>query len=182
MTSIPSVGEPFENIVIDVVGPMTRSKQGNEYLLTVMDRVTRYPEAFPVRNTKAKTVVYCLLNFFSKFGLPKVIQSDNGSNFVSKYFKEKMIELNIEHVTSTPYHPESQGVIERFHQTLKSSLSKLCEGNDNLWEDKLPFVLMALHQAPSETTGFSPFELVFGYSVRGPLELFKEKNHRRGRR
>ena len=86
-----------------------------------------------------------------------------------------MVELNIEHVTSTPYHPESQGVVEGFHQTLKSSLRKVCEGNESLWEDRLPFVLMALRQAPSEITGFSSFELVFGNSVIGPLELFKER-------
>ncbi|XP_068221744.1 uncharacterized protein [Palaemon carinicauda] len=175
LCNIPSVGEPFENVVIDIVGPLPRSKGGNIYLLTIIDRLTRYPEAIPVRSCNAKTVVKRLLNYFSKFGLPRVIQSDNGSNFVSKYFRDKMKELGINLVTSTPYHPESQGIVERFHQTLKSCLRKLCNNFEHDWEEKLPFVLLALRLTPNDTTGFSPFDLLFGHTAKGPLEILKCK-------
>ena len=71
-------------------------------------------------------VVDALVNFFSKFGMPSTIQTDWGTNFTSKYFQEKMKEIGISHVTSAPYHPQSQGVVERFHQTLKTMIKKYC--------------------------------------------------------
>ena len=174
LINIPSVGEPFEEVVIDLVGPLPRSKRGNQYILSIMDRMSRYPEAVPIRNGRAQTVVNHLVQYFTHFGLPKRIQSDNGSNFTSKHFKEWVRTFGIEHKTSTPYHPESQGVVERFHQTLKSILRKLCNGNDKIWDDNLPFALFAIRAAPSETLGMSPFELVFGHWVRGPLEVIKD--------
>ena len=85
-----------------------------------------------------------------------------------------MKQLGINHVTSTPYHPESQGVVERFHQTMKSILHKLCGGQDNLWDEKLPFALFAIRSAPSETLGLTPFEMIFGHKVRGPLEVLRD--------
>ena len=111
---IPVVSEPFQEVIIDIVGPLPRTKSGNEYLLTIMDRMSRYPEAIPIRSIKSKKVVEELIKIFTKFDLPKIIQSDCGSNFTSKYFAEKMLELGIHHVTSTPYHPESQGQLEHF--------------------------------------------------------------------
>ena len=174
LINIPSVGEPFEEVVIDLVGPLPKSKRGNQYILSIMDRMSRYPEAVPIRNGKAQTVVNHLVQYFTHFGLPKRIQTDNGTNFTSKHFREWVTTFGIEHKTSTPYHPESQGVVERFHQTLKSILRKLCNGNDKVWDDNLPFALFAIRSAPSETLGMSPFELVFGHRVRGPLEVIKD--------
>ena len=138
---IPSVGEPFEEVVIDVVGPLPRTKSGKEYILTIIDRVSRYPEAIPLRSIRSTVVVETLLNFFTKFGLPRVVQSDCGTNFTSRYFKSKMEEFGIKHQTSVPYHPESQGVVERFHQTLKSMIKKYCCNKEREWDKDLPFLL-----------------------------------------
>ncbi|XP_064120762.1 uncharacterized protein LOC135225360 [Macrobrachium nipponense] len=170
----PVTGEPFEHIVIDIVGPLPRSKRGNCYIFSIIDRMSRFPEAIPIRNAKAKAVVQHLIACFTRFGLPKTLQSDNGSNFTGKFFKDQMRNFGIKHITSTPYHPESQGVIERFHQTLKHILRKLCSGEDNLWDVMLPYALFALRQAPSETLGLSPFDLVFGHKVRSPVEVLRE--------
>ena len=174
LINIPIVSEPFSEIVIDMVGPLPKSKRGNSFILTIMDRMSRYPEAIPVRNAKARNVVHHLIQYFTRFGLPKRIQSDRGSNFTGTYFKDQMKQLNINHVTSTPYHPESQGIVERFHQTLKSILRKMCDSNDRVWDDMLPFALFAIRSAPSETLGLSPFELIFGHRVRGPVEVLRE--------
>ncbi|XP_066946104.1 uncharacterized protein [Macrobrachium rosenbergii] len=106
---IPSVGEPFREVIIDVVGPLPRTRGGCEYLLTIVDRMSRYPEAIPLRSVKAEKVVEALVNFFTKFGIPKVLQSDCGTNFTSRIFRKKMSELGVKHITSSPYHPESQG-------------------------------------------------------------------------
>ena len=100
LINIPSVGKPFEEVVIDMVGPLPKSKRGNEYILTMIDRMSRYPEAIPVRNMKAKTVVDHLIQYFSRFGLPKKVKSDNGSNFTSKYFKACTFQRLMNHIIS----------------------------------------------------------------------------------
>ncbi|XP_066945203.1 uncharacterized protein [Macrobrachium rosenbergii] len=133
---IPAIGEPFAELVVDVVGPLPKTKTG--------------------------------------YGLPRVIQTDCGTNFTSKVFRGKCDELAIHHTTSVPYHPESQGVVERFHQTLKSILKKHCYEQGDEWDKALPFALFALHSHSNASTGVAPFELVFGHKVRGPLEIFGE--------
>ena len=123
---IPAIGQPFEHLIIDCVGPLPRSKSGHTYLLTVMCQVTRYPAAYPLRSITAKAVVGALTQFISVFGIPKVIQSDQGSNFTSHLFAQVLKQLHIKHNKSTAYHAQSQGAMERFHQTLKSLLRAYC--------------------------------------------------------
>ena len=123
---IPAFEEPFSRVIIDCVGPLPKTKSGNEFLLTIMCASTRFPEAIPLRNIKAKTIVRALIKFFTLVGLPKSIQSDQGSNFMSGLFQPVMSELNIEQYKSSAYHPESQGALERFHQTLKNMIMTYC--------------------------------------------------------
>ncbi|XP_066969216.1 uncharacterized protein [Macrobrachium rosenbergii] len=170
---IPSVGEPFKEVVIDVVGPLPRTRGGNEYLLTMVDRVTRFPEAIPLRSIRGEKVVEALFGFFTRFGIPKVLQSDCGTNFTSKFFKKKMVELGVSHVTSS-YHPESQDQVETFHQTLKSVFKKFCIETGNEWDKEVPYALFAIRSVPNESLGFSPFELVFAHCVHGPLDVVRE--------
>ncbi|XP_068233339.1 uncharacterized protein [Palaemon carinicauda] len=171
---IPSVGEPFREVIIDVVGPLPRTRGGHEYILTMVDRMSRFPEAVPLRSIRGEKIVEALVGFFTRFGIPKIIQSDCGTNFTSKYFKRKMNELGINHVTSSPYHPESQGQVERFHQTLKSILRKFCLETGCEWDKEIPYALFAIRSTPNETLGFSPFQLIFGHCVRGPLDVVRE--------
>lgn len=173
--SIPVVHEPFEKIIIDCVGPLPKTKKGNEYLLTVMDSATRYPEAFPLKNITAKSVLKPLLNMFTSKGIPKQIQSDQGTNFTSQTFKQVLTELGVEHVTSSAYHPQSQGCLERFHQTLKQVLRKYCLENCTGWDEGIDWLLFAYRESVQESLGVSPFELVYGRPLRGPLKILKEK-------
>ena len=167
------VSEPFSRVVIDCVGPLPRSKQGYEHLLTVMCSTTRYLEAFPLRNISTKSVVECLLKFFTTFGLPEVIQSDRGSNFTSHAFALAMRELGVKHITSSAYHPQSQGALERAHHGLKEMLRCYCQAEGKEWPSGLPFVLFAIRDSVHESLGYTPFELVFGHRVKGPLEIMK---------
>ena len=116
---VPVMGEPFEKVIIDCVGPLPRTKSGNQFLVTVMCSSTRFPEAILLRIT-APVVTKALLKFFTVFGLPREVQTDQGRHFKSRVFAQALKALGIRHVTSSPYHPESQGALERFHQTLKS--------------------------------------------------------------
>ena len=149
--TIPSVGKPFEEVITDIVGPLPRTKSGKEYVLTIMDKVSRYPEAIPLSSVRSLVIVDALLNFFTKFGLLKVLQSDCGTNFTSKLFKFKMEELEIQHQTSVHYRPESQGVVERFHQTLKSMIKKYGEQQDRNWDKELPYLVFAIRSDPNDS-------------------------------
>lgn len=171
---IPVVAEPFERVLLDCVGPLPKAKSGHQYLLTIMCAATRYPEAIPLRTLKTKTIVKALLKFFSTFGLPRIVQTDQGTNFMSKIFSQVLTELNIKHITSSPYHPESQGALERFHQTLKSMIRKFCFESGREWDEGLPFLLLAVRESPQESLRFSPADLVFGHTVRGPLRLLRD--------
>ena len=172
---IPAFDEPFSRIIIDCVGPLPKTKSGCQYLLTIMCASTRFPEAIPLRNIKTKTIVKALVKFFTLVGLPKSIQSDQGSNFMSGTFQQVMHELGIKQYKSSAYHPESQGALERFHQTLKNMIRSYCFDTEKDWDEGIHLLLFAVRESVQESLGFSPFELVFGHTVRGPLKLMKEK-------
>ena len=172
---IPAFEEPFSRVIIDCVGPLPKTKSGCEYLLTIMCASTRFPEAIPLRNIKAKTIVKALVKFFTFVGLPKSVQSDQGSNFMSGVFQQVMYELGITQYKSSAYHPQSQGALERFHETLKNMIRSYCFDTEKDWDEGIHLLLFAARESVQESLGFSPFELVFGHSVRGPLKLLKEK-------
>ena len=163
--------QPFEHLLIDCVGPLPKSKSGCVYLFTVLCQTTRYPAAFPLRNITTKAVLKALTQFMSVFGIPKIVQSDQGTNFTSKMFADVLGKLHVKHVQSTAYHPESQGAIERFHQTLKSLLRSYCTELGHDWEEGLPWLMLAAREVTQESIGFSPNDLVFGHTVRGPLAV-----------
>ena len=158
-----------------IVGPLPRTKSGNEHLLTIMCTSTRFPEAIPLRNIKTKSIVKALIKFFTFVGLPKSVQSDQGSDFMSGIFQQVMHELEIKQYRSSAYHPESQGALERFHQTLKNMVRSYCFDTEKDWDEGIHLLLFAVRESVLESLGFSPFELVFGHSVPGPLKLLKEK-------
>ena len=172
---IPVIEEPFAKIIIDCVGPLPKTRKGHQYLLTMMCASSKFPEAIPLRSIHSKNIMRELIKYFSWVGIPKVIQSDQGSNFTSKLFKDILRDLKVEQKLSSAYHPQSQGSVERFHQTLKNVLRMYCEDMGLDWDEALPLVLFALRDSVQESTGFSPFELVYGHEVNGPLRMLKER-------
>ena len=172
---IPVVEEPFSRVVLDCVGPLPRSKKGYQYLLTIMCMTTRYVEAIPLRNITTRSVVEAMVKFFTTFGLPREVQTDRGTNFMSGVFAQALKDLGVKHVVSSPYHPQSQGALERFHHTLKEMLRCYCDGEPRDWPGGVPFVLFAVRDSVQESLGFTPFELVFGHDVRGPMKVVKEQ-------
>lgn len=147
LVPIPVVDEPFEHVIVDCVGPLPKTRSGNQFLLTVMCSATRFPEAIPLRKITAPVVVKALVKFFSTFGLPKVVQTDQGTNFLSKLFSQVLTTLNISHRIASAYHPESQDALERFHQTLKAMLRKYCLDTGKDWDEGVPLVLFAVREA-----------------------------------
>ena len=174
MIPLPIVGEPFAKIAMDIVGPLPRSRSGNRYILVICDYCTRFPEAIPLRTIDALTVAEELMKFFCRFGIPREILTDQGSNFQSQLLRELYRLLHVEALRTSPYHPQSDGLVERFNQTLKAMLKKSAceEGKD--WDRLIPYLLFAYREVPQESLGFSPFEMVYGRDLRGPLDVLRE--------
>ena len=132
--SIPVFEEPFSRVIIDCVGSLPKTKSGNQYLLTVMCASTRFPEVISLRNISAKTNNKALIKFFTFVGLLKFFQSDQSSNSISGLFQQVMDELGIKQYRSSANHSESQGALERFHQTLKNMIRSYCFDTNRDWD------------------------------------------------
>eukprot|EP00731_Ephydatia_muelleri_P003215 Em0001g3215a len=132
-----------------------------------------YPEAVAMRTIDAENVAEELVKLFARVGIPSEILTDQGSNFTSQLLAE-FYRLHVRPIRTTPYHPQTDGLVERFNQTLKAMLLKAAvqEGKD--WDLLIPYVLFAYREVPQCSTGFSPFELLYGRDVRGPLDVLKE--------
>ena len=99
---------------------------------------------------------------------------DQGSNFTSKLLSEYYRLLKVQAVCTSPYHPQCDGLVERFNQTLKMMLRKVVTKEGEDWDKLLPYVLFAYREVPQASTGFSPFELIYSHHVRGPMAVLKE--------
>ena len=147
---------------------------GNRFILVICDYATRYPEAVPLRTINAENIAEELVKFFSRVGIPKEILTDQGSNFVSQLLTEIYRLLHIHPIRTTPYHPQTDGLVERFNKTLKSLLRKAAVDVGKDWDKLLTYLLFAYREVPQASTGFSPFELLYGRAVRGPLDILRE--------
>ena len=146
-----------------------------EYLLTIMCTATRFSEAVPLRNITARSMFKALLKFFTQYGISRTVQTDQGSNYMSRIFAQVTAELGTEHRCSSAYHPESQGAFERFHQTLKTMLRAYVFEHSKDRDQGVPFLLFAIRDSVQESLGLGSFELVFGHKVRGPLTLRRDR-------
>ncbi|XP_040195045.1 uncharacterized protein LOC120928035 [Rana temporaria] len=170
---LPIIREPFSRIAVDIIGPLARpSATGKKYILTVVDYATRYPEAIPLSNIQADTVADALLRVFTRVGFPQEILSDQGTQFTAELTQQLWRLCGIKPLQSAPYHPQTNGLCERFNGTLKQLLRSFVESRKD-WEKYLPHLLFAYREVPQESTGFSPFELLYGRRVRGPLDLVR---------
>ena len=168
-----NVGAPFERIAIDVAGPFPIiTDRGNKYILVVSDYFSKWPEAYPIANMEAITVATVLVeNWISRFGVPVELHSDQGRNFESSVFVGMAKILGIKKTRTTPLHPQSDGMVERFNQTMEKHLSMVVEENQKDWDMHLPIFLMAYRAAVHDTIGQTPARIVFGRELRLPCDL-----------
>ena len=169
---LPLVEVPFDRIGMDIIGPLERLTQGYRFVL--VDYATGYPEAIPLRNISARSVAQALFHVISRVGIPKEILTDQGTNFMSCTVKELYGLLNIKAVRTSVYHPATDGLCERFNRTLKSMIRKFVHEDARNWHQWLDPLLFAVREVPQASTGFSPFELLYGRKPRGVLDLIKE--------
>ena len=165
-------GAPMERVAVDIAGPLPVTRSGNRYICVTMDYFTKWPEAIAVPNQEAETIARALVdNFFSRFGVPVDLHSDQGRNFESKVFKACCDLLGIHKTRTTPLRPQSDGMVERFNRTLGEELAKFCADSQDNWDEKLPLLLMAYRSAEHEVTNFSPAHMMFGHELRMPVDL-----------
>ena len=162
----------FEKICLDIVGPLPITENGNKYILTVQDDLSKFICAFPLQDQETETIAKVFTEkFICIFGVPKSVLTDNGSNFVSKLFHSVCKLFNIKKINISAYHPESNGSLERTHRTLKEFLRAEIEHENKDWDLLLPYGCFAFNTTPHSTTNFTPYELLFGKTCMLPHNL-----------
>ena len=143
LVNLPIIDVPFTRIAMDVVGPLDNSRAGHRYILAICDYITRYPEALPLRHTKSRQVAISLIQIFSWVGIPRELITDQGTNFNSRFMKQVYSLLGIRGIRTTPYHPQTDGMVEHFNQTPKAMLRKFVSDTGANWDQWLPYFLFA---------------------------------------
>ncbi|XDV15093.1 hypothetical protein PO909_015233 [Leuciscus waleckii] len=190
MSHAPRPTGPWTHLQIDFTGPLSPSG-GYQYILVIMDRFTRWVEAFPTRTCTAEAAARVMVEeVFPRWGLPYEIDSDNGTHFTGKLMKEAMKLMGIKQKFHIPYHPESSGMVERMNRSLKTALTKAILQTGQGWHKLLPAILWNLRATPNRVTGLTPFELMTGRAMvlppdapppagtGGDSTLFQEKLRR----
>ena len=162
---------PFAKLSMDISGPYPTSLSGNRYIVSVVDHYTGWPEAFAIPDKSAQSVAHILVDeIFPRFGCPCEVITDNGTENENQVMKEVFAKLNIHHVTTSFYHPQSNAKVERFHRTLHDVLSKLLKDDSTVWDLYLNQALAAIRFNHNDSSKFSPFFLVYNRDVVLPID------------
>ena len=159
----------LELIEIDFIGPLPLTQQNNRYILSVVDHFSKYAVAYATTRQDSKTVIQCLSKYFSEFGIVERILSDQGRCFISQEFLDFCKAWNIKKNTSTSYHPQTQGLVERYNQTIIQILKRYVSENPTAWDEWLAYATFAYNSTVQRNTGMSPYEVLFG---RKPTSSF----------
>ena len=174
LVAMPIIGEPFARVAIDLVGPLPMSGRKHRWILTLVDCATRYPEAIPMKGIDTIECAEELVNIFSRIGIPQEILSDRGSQFVSDLMRDISRLLSVRQLQTTPYHAQCNGLVERWNGTLRRMIQKMAAEKPSDWDRYIPALLFSYREVAQASLGFSPFELVYGRSVRGPMSVLRD--------
>jgi transposase InsO family protein len=173
LTENVSPQRPWQYVGIDVVGPLPRTNEGFEYLLTCVDWFTGWPEVFPMRTKTASEISRILYQeIFVRHGIPDFLISDNAAEFHSELLSTLQRRFNYRHKFTTPYHPQGNATTERFHRFLKQHMNS----SNNFvthtnWVDLVSTILMAYRTTIHDSTGETPYFLMHGRDMRTPMDL-----------
>ena len=166
---------PFDKIAIDLVKECETSNSGKKHILTIIDHLTGWLEAFPMLHKSADTIVSSFINqYLSVHMCPRYILSDNGTEFKNNLMDQVLKQLGIKIIFSAPYHLQSNGKLDVFHKYLKPTLKKLCEKDPSNWDKYLNEVLASYRVTPNLATAETPFFLVYGRDPNLPLHQLLE--------
>lgn len=162
-----------EQLAMDIVGPLPETNNGNRFILTLQDDLTKYLQAYALPEHSAPIVAIYFLKFCTQFGFPYSILTDQGKEFTSSTLKEINKLLTVKHNLCSPYHPESNGALERSHLTLKDYLRCYVNKDGNNWDEFLNFAIFTYNTSIHKSTQKTPYELVFGQLPRIPSNISK---------
>ena len=161
--------KPLEKIMIDISGPLTASKNGYRYILGIVDVFTRFVMLIPIRNISSQSIVNILISrWVPIFGIPEILVSDGAYNLNSALINDLCDEFGIFKVSTSPYHPESNGIIERDFRTVKDMIYATINSYGGDWVSALPYVEMGMRSSKHALTKLSPYEVIFGKNPRLP--------------
>jgi len=163
-------GERFSHVHVDILGPWPPSRAGAAYILTMIDRSTRWPETCILSDISSDTVLEAFITtWVSRFGLPAAITTDRGRQFASNTWTSWCNENNVQHAMTTSFHPQANGMVERLHRQIKDALR--ARESAGAWADHLPWVLLGIRTAPKEESGVSAAEAALGSKLAVPGQL-----------
>jgi transposase InsO family protein len=152
-------------------GPFPESPQGNKYILVITDLFTRFVTAIPLpKNTAELTALALFRHIFCRFGVCSTLITDQGTHFNNNLMRALTHLIGFNHILSTPYHPQTNGVVERFNASMVVQIAKLQQKHHNNWDDYLDAIVFAYNTSQHRSTKFSPFELLFGRSPHLPID------------
>ena len=176
---MPLVNRVWEKIAMDIVGPVQESVNGNKYILVASDYASRFVFTIPMKDMTARTVAKHFVNkIISKYGAPEQVLTDQGTNFLSKLVNEICKLFKIKQLQTTSYHPQTDGLVERFNRTLGDMLACYVQDEPEQWDTYLPFVTLAHNTAIQASLKQSPFYLFFGREPILPTELATDRRYR----
>jgi hypothetical protein len=162
---------PFARLGIDMVGPLPETADNNRYIIVATDYLTKWPEARPtVDGTAATAASFLTDEIFPRHGAPKELLSDRGRTFLNQTLAELCRQWQAQRSFASAYHPQTNGLVERFNATLVEMLAKLCLQKPLEWDKMIPSALFAYRTARHETTGKTPFFLLYGREAVYPIE------------
>lgn len=165
---------PFTVAHVDIIGPLEpASSLNHKYCLTIVDACTRYCWVYPLKKVTSQVICDCFADLFQNTGVYQVIVMDNGSNFCSELTKKFLAMLGVSPRFVAPYHPEGNGLVERFNQSFKAALHFAMREFGRGWHKAVPYLVWVLRESPNATTSVSPFMLQYGQHPRGILSLLK---------
>ena len=169
LTPIPVSG-PFDKIGVDVI-QLPKTAKGNQYAVVFIDYLTKWPEVFAVPDQTAATIAKLLVEeIMSHHGVPAEVLSDRGKAFLSGLMEEVGQLLGFHKLNTSAYHPQTDGLVERYNRTLRAMLSKTVEYGKKNWDEQIPYVLFAYRAYLQEPTTESPFFLLYGHDPRLPSQ------------
>lgn len=169
------VTKVWHRVGIDLVGPLPVTEAGNKYIITLSDYFSKWPEAAPLPSKEASGVAKFLFDTFCRHGWPKIVQSDQGREFINE-INACFFELtNIKHCISSAYHPQTNGLDERFNQTLMNTLKKVVDTNNSDWDLHIPSALYAYRVSRQASLKFSPFFIMYNRYPRKAVTFEMDK-------
>ena len=175
------MGEPWKRIGLDLMGPLPKTESGYRYIMVIVDYFSKWVEAFPLKTKRSEEIMRNFVEqVVSRFGVPEEILTDRAGELNQGIAKQIYTELGVRKLTTTAYHPQTDGLVERYNATIKAILAKLVEKNNKNWDRWIPTAMFVLRTTKQASTGRTPHFILFGREASDPTYLkYPGENPRR---